>query len=376
MISGDNLQTVSRRFSDFLGLHEKLGEKYRSRGRIIPPAPEKSLVGTTKVKMSSTSGAELESPQSHQHPQREQQQQQQPPTDQAEFIARRRFALERFINRVCQHPVFRRDAMVIEFLTSNRDLPRATSTSALSSAAVMRFIGKAADTVNKITTYKMEENDPWYQEKIRQIDALEAQLKKLYGLVEGTVQCRHELAVATGSFAQGAALLSNAEEAHSLARALAHLARVEEKIELVHHRQAEADYYHLFELIKDYVALVGAVKDALNERAKAFGVWQHAQMTLSKKKEAKARLEMGGKMDKIPTAGEEVIEWEGRLQEGQDNFKRISEVVKTEIDLFERYRVKDFKVAIVQYLEALMNCQMQMVKHWEEFLPEVKSILF
>jgi sorting nexin-1/2 len=33
-----------RRFSDFLGLHEKLTEKYAKRGRIIPPAPEKSLV--------------------------------------------------------------------------------------------------------------------------------------------------------------------------------------------------------------------------------------------------------------------------------------------------------------------------------------------
>ena len=35
---------VMRRFSDFLGLHEKLTEKYAKRGRIIPPAPEKSLV--------------------------------------------------------------------------------------------------------------------------------------------------------------------------------------------------------------------------------------------------------------------------------------------------------------------------------------------
>jgi sorting nexin-1/2 len=33
-----------RRFSDFLGLHEKLTDKYARRGRIIPPAPEKSLV--------------------------------------------------------------------------------------------------------------------------------------------------------------------------------------------------------------------------------------------------------------------------------------------------------------------------------------------
>ena len=42
---------VSRRFSDFLGLRDKLTEKYLQNGRIIPPAPDKSVLGMTKVKM-------------------------------------------------------------------------------------------------------------------------------------------------------------------------------------------------------------------------------------------------------------------------------------------------------------------------------------
>jgi len=36
---------VFRRFSDFLGLHEKLVEKHLHRGCIIPPPPEKSVIG-------------------------------------------------------------------------------------------------------------------------------------------------------------------------------------------------------------------------------------------------------------------------------------------------------------------------------------------
>lgn len=36
---------VTRRFSDFLGLHDKLIDKYLKVGRIIPPAPEKSVIG-------------------------------------------------------------------------------------------------------------------------------------------------------------------------------------------------------------------------------------------------------------------------------------------------------------------------------------------
>lgn len=37
--------TVRRRFSDFLGLYEKLSVKQSLHGCIIPPPPEKSVVG-------------------------------------------------------------------------------------------------------------------------------------------------------------------------------------------------------------------------------------------------------------------------------------------------------------------------------------------
>lgn len=40
---------VVRRFSDFLGLHDKLTEKYLRNGRIIPPAPEKSVIGMKRL---------------------------------------------------------------------------------------------------------------------------------------------------------------------------------------------------------------------------------------------------------------------------------------------------------------------------------------
>lgn len=42
--------SVMRRFSDFLGLHDKLTEKHTHLGRIVPPAPEKSVVGQSLIK--------------------------------------------------------------------------------------------------------------------------------------------------------------------------------------------------------------------------------------------------------------------------------------------------------------------------------------
>ena len=53
--------------------------------------------------------------------------------------------------------------------------------------------------MNKMA-YKMEEGDPWFEEKTLQVEQMESQLRKLYSLVELVVGCRRELAMATGQF--------------------------------------------------------------------------------------------------------------------------------------------------------------------------------
>ncbi len=56
-------------------------------------------------------------------------------------------------------------------------------------------------------------------------------MRKVHTSIELLVVNRKELAVSTGTFAKSAAILSNAEEHTALARALAQLAEVEEKVE-------------------------------------------------------------------------------------------------------------------------------------------------
>lgn len=128
--------SVNRRFSDFLGLHEKLMEKHLHMGRIVPPAPEKSVLGMTKIKMSKDEQVTSE-----------------------DFVERRRAALERFLQRTAAHPSLRVDPDFREFLEQEVELPRATNTSSLSGAGMFRLISRVGDSVSKITT-KMDEADP------------------------------------------------------------------------------------------------------------------------------------------------------------------------------------------------------------------------
>ena len=71
---------------------------------------------------------------------------------------------------------------------------------------------------------------------------------------------RSELSINTGQFAKSAAMVGNTEEHTSLSRALSQLAEIEERIDQLHMDQADADFFVLAELIKDYVGMVGAVK--------------------------------------------------------------------------------------------------------------------
>ena len=42
--------SVPRRFSDFLGIHAKLAERHTPQGIVVPPAPEKSVIGKSRRK--------------------------------------------------------------------------------------------------------------------------------------------------------------------------------------------------------------------------------------------------------------------------------------------------------------------------------------
>ncbi|XP_023599549.1 sorting nexin-2 isoform X3 [Myotis lucifugus] len=173
--------SVKRRFSDFLGLHSKLASKYLHVGYIVPPAPEKSIVGMTKVKVGKE---DLSS---------------------TEFVEKRRAALERYLQRTVKHPTLLQDPDLRQFLESS-ELPRAVNTQALSGAGILRMVNKAADAVNKMTI-KMNESDAWFEEKQQQFENLDQQLRKLHANVEALVCHRKELSANTAAFAKSAAML-------------------------------------------------------------------------------------------------------------------------------------------------------------------------
>ncbi|TRY90234.1 hypothetical protein DNTS_027168 [Danionella cerebrum] len=331
--------TVRRRFSDFLGLYEKLSEKHSQNGYIVPPPPEKSIMGMTKVKVGK------EDPSS------------------AEFVERRRAALERYLQRVVSHPYLLQDPDVREFLEKD-ELPRAVSTQTLSGAGFLKMLNKATDAVSKMTI-KMNEQDVWFDEKIQDVENEEQILRKLHIMMESLVNHRKELSGNTAVFAKSVAMLGSSEDNTALSRALSQLAEVEDRIEQLHRDQAASDFFTFSELLADYIRMLGAVRGCFDQRMKAWQRWQDAENMLQKKREAEAKLLWANKPDKLQQAKDEIAEWEGKVTQYERDFERISAT---------KEKTRDFKRQILKYMESLLHSQQQLIKYWEAFLPEAKAI--
>uniref|UniRef100_A0A8C8DY36 Sorting nexin 1a n=1 Tax=Oryzias sinensis TaxID=183150 RepID=A0A8C8DY36_9TELE len=308
----NKLFTVRRRFSDFLGLYEKLSEKHGPNGLIVPPPPEKSILGMTKVKVGKEDSSS------------------------ADFVERRRGALERYLQRVVNHPLLLQDPDVREFLEKD-ELPRAVSTQTLSGAGFLKMINKATDAVSKMTI-KMNESDAWFEEKLQEVESADQHFRKLHALVESLVVHRKELSLNTANFAKSAAML---------------------------------------ELIADYIRLLGAVRGSFDHRIKAWQRWQDAQAMLQKKRETEAKLLWANKPDKLQQAKDEIVEWEARVTQFERDFERVSATVRKEVLRFEVRceTLKIFKYQPAQYVFSIfVYFSPQLIKYWEAFLPEAKAI--
>lgn len=60
-----------------------------------------------------------------------------------------------------------------------------------------------------------------------------------------------------------------------------------------------------------------------------------------------------------------VFQWEAKVERGQENFDKISKMIKTEVERFEKCRIQDFKLMFIKYFENHLNHQAQVVSKYE-----------
>ncbi|KAA3674030.1 sorting nexin-1/2, partial [Paragonimus westermani] len=463
---------VTRRFSDFLGLHAKLLNQYQCTGVIIPSAPDKNVLGktilsiyslgTTMVKMSKDASLENE------------------------FIERRRIALERyfgnsirnflrFLYRLLSHPVLRTDTNLREFLEHEGELPRSVNTQLISGASAKKMFRNFGDVLGKIT-YKMEDPEEYFDLKTEELESWERQLKRLHGALTSLVTSTQDLVsskfavsraisqlanveehtglaqalgrladteenvsqryamladaelmyladcardtlgiiqackyfdlkteeleswerqlkrlhgaltslvtstqdLVSSKFAVSRAIsqLANVEEHTGLAQALGRLADTEENVSQRYAMLADAELMYLADCARDTLGIIQACKDALDERWKTFRNWKSAENALRLKRELKVKLELAGRCDQRKAQGidAELEEISVRVENEKNNFEKVTQVVKVELDRVDFTRFDDLKQAATQFLQIMLQTQEKLLENWESYLLQAKTI--
>jgi sorting nexin-1/2 len=341
---------ILRRFSDFLGLREKLVEKYQHTGIIVPAAPEKSISALTKTKLNSAD---------EEH-------------NSNEVVDKRARDLQRFLRRIARHPKLVTDCDFRDFITMDGELPKAAFTSALSGSSMKKMFKSFGDVFSKIA-FPMDENDRWFEQVHSQVDELDELMGRLLAGIDQLVVGRKGMTIGQDQFSKALSMLASCEENTSLARTLSKLAETHENLAIVGKHMTQEDSSILLETIQEHMALTNVLKEVFYERVKAWQNWQNQVQLLNKKREVKTRHELAGNTDRANQYKNELTDCENKVDQMEKDFQNMSNIIRKEFKRNCQQRREDIKEALLRYIESLIESEKQTLEQWEKFQHEVKS---
>ncbi|KAF8074841.1 Vps5 C terminal like-domain-containing protein [Lyophyllum atratum] len=322
--------SVLRRYSDFLWLYETLS--VNNPGVVVPPVPEKNPFGRFDD----------------------------------HFVRQRRFALEKCIQKIANHPVLGKDADLRLFLESDTfslDIKHRKAEIAHERGGVLASIGQA------VAGPRFYETDEWFDRQKAYLDSLEAQLRGLVKAIEAVARQRSELAVSTGEFAQTVTDLSASDVGKQLSHSLAGLADVERKAQDIQASQSEQDMVTLMGTVDEYARLINSVRLAFSSRIRTYHAWKTADSDLLRTKQTHEKNRAQGRIpsERLGYSLSQIAEAERRALDAKHEFDHVSKLIKSEVARFEQERIEDFKDSLHAFLEGMISKQKELIASWENY---------
>ncbi|KAI9742830.1 MAG: Vacuolar protein sorting-associated protein 5 [Claussenomyces sp. TS43310] len=331
--------TVTRRYRDFLWLYNSLHSN--NPGVVIPPPPEKQAVGRFDNS----------------------------------FVESRRMALEKMLNKTAAHPTLQHDGDLKIFLESeafNLDVKHKERKEPGLGESKGMFAGLGLSVGGG---GKFVEQDDWFHERRVYLDALENQLKVLLKSMDTVVSQRKGLAEAAGDFSTSLHSLSMVELSPSLSGPLESLSDLQIRIRELYERQAQQDVLTLGITIDEYIRIIGSIKQAFEQRQKAFHSWHAAESEMQKRKATQDKLLRQGKtqQDRLNQLNADVVDAERKVHQARLLFEDMGRLMRSELERFEREKVEDFKSGVETFLESAVEAQKELIELWETFLMQLDA---
>jgi len=351
--------SVIRRYSDFVWLHDMLQKDVP--GSIVPPLPEKAVVGRFS----------------------------------ADFVESRRRLLEKFCVRLAAHEelsdskyfklFLQADDAGLSVAKAEQKLAEKAETKKNARPGGGSFANMSAwfeDTVNSVSlsmaaNAEAKEKSP-ADEKIEEVKAyihsLEVQMGNVAKHTSGLMNRNRELS--TGLFEFGLAFtLLGQTETDPLSTALTKLGHTADQLSLLVTEQTAKETCNFEEPMYDYIRVLGAVKLALGARAKHKHALAIAVADLEQKKALSAKLAgQPGKEDKAALAEHAIDKAAGDVQAARDAFEQVSARVIREMERFKREKAADMRKVVLDYTTMQIEYNKRVEQQWEALLPELDAI--
>jgi sorting nexin-1/2 len=321
----DKPNVSTRRYSDFLWLHDRLGEEFIE--VIIPPVPEKVIVNHTS----------------------------------SDLVDYRRRELQKFLKRVLRHTSLNKSQYLKYFLTaSESDMANYRSTIKQHKrpnleeekgffSNAFSFLQSTANQVLSNTTQDyslVKEVDTQFQETRQYFFSLNTHFETLEGKAADDIKLTRELSTALMEFCHASDLMSKCEASQdpALSGYWRKLAVVTRQMADLQEVLAKNETLIFDNTLRDYVRLTQAGKTTLNNRLDLLLKLQEAQKRNSNSVEAL-----------------------------QNEFNKVSEAVKGEVSAFNQKKTKDFRNMLRALIAVNIEHHQKVVALWKELLSELED---
>lgn len=345
---------VVRRYNDFLWFHEQL--KSNNKGVLIPPLPEKALINRFS----------------------------------AEFIEIRRKELEKFLNRVVQHAILHRRPEVVFFLESNDEQFTAAKSKTTKAqpateqppqqqsgggfGSFVSFLGHGIAAAANLTTTggTAREIDHWFDAKKNYVHALENQLIQLTRATNKLLQRRKELAAANSDFASAISIVGSteAETDSYLSTSFIRIGQITDHIKDLCEQLFRNETTHFEEALKDYLRVLGAVKEMLADRDEVLLEYQNASRSLDTKKE---KMEKDKARSSSTKSQKELDDAQKKVEDTKREYESISTQVRAELNVFDVTRAREIRRMISLLVQSNMENSLQVVDLWKSYISETQG---
>lgn len=328
--------TTDRRYNDFVWLFDKMKESFK--GYIIPPLPDKTII------------------QNRFDPQ---------------FIEARRRELGKFLTRLADHPVLAASEVLQTFLESDAEEFSAAKTKKPPATVTKKVFSWMSSTVTQQLSPAVEV-DTWFGDKKQYLQDLESALEACLK-TSGTVLVKEkELVGALYEFGLGASAVGKAEAEvdPTLSKHWLKFGDLCEQVRVLKQEAVSSQEIRFEEVAHDYRRVIASAKQAMEARLTALAEFQHAEKIANTKKEKKEKI---AGTPKAGTAEAEYEEARQKQESAKEEFEMISEILRKELDRFEKTKGKEMSKSLKDYAKENMDTTVQILDQWKKLLNQLQT---